>query len=190
MTESRLKKLDRVTFSLDEDTARLLLEMKDNLSISQSELIRNSIKFYYKYKRYMKNERKSDAKMKTYLEMLDNGEHIILDVDHYLSFLKFIENSPQKDSFWESHKEIGRSHADQFKHKINTFEDVVSRLEICNFFKIVKESSNRYTLLLGSDLPKTFIRVFLEEVLNGMGFKVDIKEDFAKLRILLKNVVL
>lgn len=55
---------------------------------------------------------------------------------------------------------------------------------------MIKESSNRYTLSLGADIPKTFIKTLLEEVLNGMGFRVEIKEDSTKLTIFLKNLVL
>ncbi len=65
---------------------------------------------------------------------------------------------------------------------------MVKRLETCNFFKILKESTTRYTLLLGSDISKKFIKEFLLEVLNGMGFKAEIKESFAKLTIYLNNI--
>ena len=112
-----------------------------------------------------------------------------MDVDHYLSFLKFIENSPDKDQFDDINKSIGRAHAEEFSQDldITTVQKVVERLEACNFFKIVKDSSSRYTLLLGSDIQKNFIKTFLEEVLEGMGFKVSIKEGFSKLKIILKN---
>jgi DNA-binding MarR family transcriptional regulator len=110
-------------------------------------------------------------------------------VDHYLSFLKFIENSPDKEQFSDINKSIGKAHAEEFSQglEISTVQKVVERLEACNFFKIVQDSSNRYTLLLGSDIQKNFIKTFLEEVLNGMGFKVQIKEGFSKLKIILNN---
>jgi len=126
------------------------------------------------------------------LELLSQGDHIILDIDHYLSFLKFIEESPDKQKFWEINKSIGKAHAEEFTQEldITTVQKVVERLEACNFFKIIKDSSNRYTLLLGSDIQKNFIKQFLEEVLNGMGFKVQIKEGFSKLKIVLTNMII
>ena len=74
--------------------------------------------------------------------------------------------------------------------EIEYFKDIAKGIETNNFFKMIKESSNRYTLSLGADIPKTFIKALLEEVLNGMGFRVEIKEDSTKITIFLKNLVL
>ncbi len=54
---------------------------------------------------------------------------------------------------------------------------------IFNFFKISKTSKNEFTLVLGSDVPKKFVKTELEEIFAGMGLKVEIKEDLAKLRV-------
>ena len=181
---------NRITIALDDQTKQILDELNNHSENSRSETIRKAIKFYHKFKKVF--EKKSNgvaSKVNTYLELLSHGEHIILDVDHYLTFLKFIENSPNKEDFDDLNKSIGRAHAEEFSQDldITTVEKVVERLEACNFFKIVKDSSSRYTLLLGSDIQKNFIKTFLEEVLEGMGFKVSIKEGFSKLKIMLKN---
>lgn len=77
--------------------------------------------------------------------------------------------------------EIEHMYIDQDYNKSDGLKDIV---------KMIRESSNRYTLLLGTDVPKTFIKTLLEEVFNGMGFKVEIKDDLNKLTIFLKNIVL
>jgi len=182
---------NRITVALDDYTNELLSDLKEESACSQSEIVRNAIQFYHKFKKILDNSKNGVAtRFNTYLELLSQGEHIILDVDHYLSFLKFVEESPNQETFWKINKSIGKAHAEEFSHdlEISTVHKVVERLEACNFFKIVKDSSNRYTLLLGSDIQKNFIKTFLEEVLNGMGFKVQIKEGFSKLKIILKNV--
>lgn len=181
---------NRVTIALDGSTYNLMKELKNNSTHSQSEIFRKALKFYYKYKKIINNKPEVTKKVDTYLELLSNGEHIILDIDHYLAFLKFIENSPNKEEFYANNKSIGKSHAEEFANRfeVNTIERVVERLETCNFFKIVKNSTSRYTLLLGSDIQKNFIKMFLEEVLNGMGFSVEIREGFSKLKIILNNI--
>lgn len=181
---------NRVTIALDGSTYNLMKELKNNSTHSQSEIFRKALKFYYKYKKIINNKPEVTKKVDTYLELLSNGEHIILDIDHYLAFLKFIENSPDKEEFYANNKSIGKSHAEEFANRfeVNTIERVVERLETCNFFKIVKNSTSRYTLLLGSDIQKNFIKMFLEEVLNGMGFSVEIREGFSKLKIILNNI--
>lgn len=182
---------NRITFAVDDQIKAILDELNNHTEISRSELIRKAIKFYHKFKNvFDKKSNRASVKVNTYLELLSHGEHIILDVDHYLSFLKFIENSPEKERFEDINKSIGRAHAEEFSQdpNITTVQNVVERLEACNFFKVVKDSSSRYTLLLGSDIQKNFIKTFLEELLSGMGFKVNIKESFSKLKIILKNI--
>jgi len=46
-----------------------------------------------------------------------------------------------------------------------------------------KTSKNEFTLVLGSDVPKKFVKTELEEIFGGMGFQVEIKEDYSKLRV-------
>ncbi|HID20106.1 MAG TPA: CopG family transcriptional regulator, partial [Methanophagales archaeon] len=57
------------------------------------------------------------------------------------------------------------------------------RLETCNLFKLNRRSKKEFTLVLGSDMPKKFVKTELEEIFDGMGFQVEIKEDFSKLRV-------
>ncbi|HQE97683.1 MAG TPA: CopG family transcriptional regulator, partial [Methanothrix sp.] len=79
--------------------------------------------------------------------------------------------------------EVSRAHAEQFKHKLFNAESILKRLEICNLFNMSKTGKNEFTLIFGSDAPKKFVRIELEEIFAGMGFIVEIKEDFSKLRI-------
>jgi hypothetical protein len=115
--------------------------------------------------------------------MLSAGEHIILDIDHWILFLSFIETHPDRDKFWELHKSVCRAHAEQFKHKLLNVESILRRLEICNLFKLSSASKSEFTLIFGSDAPKKFVKTELEEIFAGMGYLVEIKEDFAKLRV-------
>ncbi len=58
-----------------------------------------SIKFYSRHKTLF--ESIEDKKVYTHAEMLSAGEHVILDIDHWLLFLGFVESHPEKDKFWE-----------------------------------------------------------------------------------------
>lgn len=176
-----MKNPTRITIALDEETANRFEKMKEETKLSQSELMRRALRFYHENKALIDNS--GSDKMRIYADMLSSGEHIILDVDHWLLFLKHIESLPEQGEFWDDCKNIARSHAEQLSLKIRAPEDVLKRLEACNFFKLSKDSENNFTLLMGSEVPKKFIRVFLEEVFAGMGVKIDVKEDIAKLRI-------
>jgi hypothetical protein len=176
-----MKSPERITIALDEETAGLFKKMKDDLGISQSELMRESLKFYSKHKSLF--EFTEDKQVYTHAEMLSAGEHIILDIDHWILFLNFIETHPEKDKFWDLHKEVCQAHAEQFKHKLYNAESILRRLEMCNLFQLSKRSKEEFTLIFGSDLPKKFVKAELEEIFKGMGFIVEIKEDFSKLRV-------
>jgi hypothetical protein len=176
-----MKLPERVTIALDEETACLFKKMRDDMGMSQSELMRESLKFFGKHK--MLFEFAEDKMVYTHAEMLSAGEHVILDIDHWILFLNFIETHPDNEKFWNLHKEVCRSHAEQFKHKLFNAESIIRRLEICNLFKMIKTGKNDFTLIFGSDCTKKFVRIELEEIFTGMGFMVEIKEDFSKLRI-------
>ncbi len=169
----------RITIALDKETSELLEKLKNETKLSNSEIIRRALKFYAENKDIISDK----EKIETYVEMLLEGEHIILDVDHWIMFLKLLESSEKKDEYYELHKKIAKSHADQLGHRIKSVEDLLKRLEACNFFKLVKTSNNEYTLVLLSELSKNFIKVFIEELLRDLNYNVEIKEDFSKLRV-------
>ena len=99
-----MKVPERVTVALDEETFEVFKKMKDELGISQSELMREALKFYSKHKTLF--EFVEDKKVYTHAEMLSAGEHIIMDIDHWLLFLSFIDLHPDKERFWDLHREV------------------------------------------------------------------------------------
>ena len=171
----------RITVAFDQSTASLLEKISKERGLSQSEIMRRALRFYYENKEI--EDVATRKKIYTYMNLLLGGEHIILDVDHWLLFLKLVESSPGKEMFWQEHRDVARSHTEQLKTKVFTVEELLERLEACNFFRIIKDSKDNFTLVLGSELPKKFVRIFLEEYFAGMGVKAEIKENFAKLRV-------
>jgi len=175
----------RITIALDNETSTLIEKMKNEMKASQSELLRDALRFYYE------NRNIADVsvrnKLNFYMDMLLSGEHVILDVDHWLLFLNLAESSLEKEQFWEKCREVARSHAEQLRHRVCSLEDLLKRLEACNFFRITKNSENDFTLVLGSKEAKKFVKVFIEEFLSVMGLKTEIKENITKIRVMIKN---
>ena len=142
----------RITVALDEEMTELLEKIKGEIGLSQSELIRQALRFYHENRAIMDGSIKN--KLSTYMDMLLSGEHVIPDVDHWLLLLNLIESSPEKDKFWTDCKEVARSHAEQLKQKVPSIDSFLERLETCNFFRMNKNSKNDFTLILGSEIPK------------------------------------
>ena len=174
----------RITVAFDKATADLLEKISTEGQVSQSEVMRRALKFYNENKALEDPETKK--KIHAYLDMLLTGEHIILDVDHWLMFLRLIASSPEKEKFWAEHKEVARSHWEQLKTKVHSPEEMLSRLEVCNFYRLTKNAPNDYTLVLVSEVSKDFIRIFLEEYFAAMGVRAEIKENLTKLRVTIK----
>ncbi len=171
----------RVIVALDEESYEIFNRLKEKFINSQSELIRRALRFYHDYQELENYDRN---KVKTYVDMPAEGEHLILDIDHWIAFLKFIETHPESDKFWETHREVARAHAEEFRGKDAKY--ILERLEACNFFRI-NAKNGEWTLVLNHEATKKFVKMFLEEVFKNMGLNVEIKEDLMKLRLRFSN---
>jgi hypothetical protein len=186
--KSQVKKMvnpTRITVAFDKSTADLLEKISAEAQVSQSEIMRRALKFYNENKAL--EDPATKKKIHAYLDMLFTGEHIILDVDHWLMFLRLIASSPERETFWKEHKELARAHWEQLKTKVHSPEEMLYRLEVCNFYRLTKNAPNDYTLVLVSEVSKDFIRIFLEEYFAAMGVKAEIKENLTKLRVTVKS---
>jgi len=175
----------RITVAFDQSTASLLEKISKEKGLSQSEIMRRALRFYYENKAL--EDAATRKKLYTYMDLLLSGEHVILDVDHWLLFLKLVDSCAEGEEFWKEHRDVARSHTEQLKTKVLKAEELLARLEACNFFRVTKDSEGNFTLVLGSELPKKFVRIFLEEYFAGMGVKAEIKENLAKLRVTVKR---
>lgn len=176
-----MRQPDRVTISLDDETAELFQKVKRESKSSQSEVMRAALKFYEKYRAL--HEAVNAEKVSTYVELLAGGEHIVLDIDHWFLFLSFMESHPDQERFWELHRAICAAHAEEFTSKHCKAEQVLKRLEACNFFKVSEASADAVTVVLGPEVTRRFVKTELEGILARMGLEVGIKEDLAKLRL-------
>ena len=175
----------RITVAFDKQTADLLEKISAQDQVSQSETMRRALKFYNENKAF--TDPNTQKKIRSYQDMLLSGEHIILDVDHWLMFLRLIASSPQKEKFWAEHKQVARAHWEQLKSKIHSPEELLERLEVCNFFRLTKNATGDFTLVLVSEDSKDFIRIFLEEYFAAMDVRAEIKENLTKLRVTVKS---
>jgi hypothetical protein len=179
-----MKNVTRITAAFDPTTAGLLEKISKETGASQSEIMRRALRFYNENRAL--EDPATRKKAFAYLDLLSNGEHVILDVDHWLLFLSTIESCPDNEQFWRKHQEIARSHKEQLQSKTHNAEQVLARLETCNFFRISKNSEKDFTLILGSEIPKKFVKVTLEEFFDVLGIKAEMKENLAKINVTIK----
>jgi len=172
---------ERLTISIEPSIKEFLKKYKKYTGKSHSEIVREALKNYFELMGgdiYGFNPEKG----RLYHEMLSSGEHIILDIDHWILFLREL-NSEDRTGFWRDHKVVARSHAEQFVERGISPTDVLKRLEACNLFTLSKNSNLEFTIVLTSEETKKFIKTFLEEVFLGMNLNVEVREDYSKLRL-------
>jgi hypothetical protein len=175
----------RITVAFDASTASLLEKMSSETQLSQSEIMRRALRFYGENK--ILTDSTMLHRVYAYLEMLGDGEHIVLDGDHWLLFLRMIDNSVEQEKFWAEHKKVARAHGEQLKNKVRSAEDLLKRLELCNFYRLTKISDKEYTLIFGSEEPKKFVRLFIEEFFAVMAVRAEIRENLTKLNISIRS---
>jgi hypothetical protein len=163
----------RITVAFDKTTADMLKKISTDVQVSQSEIMRRALKFY--------NENKAledptiKKKIHAYLDMLLTGEHIILDVDHWLMFLRLIASSPEKEKFWTEHKEVARAHWEQLKTKVHSPEEMLSRLEICNFYRLTKNAPNDSLWCWFRRFQRILSGFFLRNTFRPWGLRLRLK---------------
>jgi hypothetical protein len=169
------RKKKKITAALDEPTLTVLEHIGTEDDVAYSEVIRRAINFY--------NDNRSFPvdKCTQYLNMLSSGDHVIIDIDHWYLFLDFIQSAQNQDKFWSKHREIARFLGEQFPDA--TVEQMLHRLELCNFFKVIKLSENDFTLVLGYDLTVNFMMIFLQEFFTARGLRVEIKPQLSKISV-------
>ncbi|MBC7127478.1 MAG: CopG family transcriptional regulator [Candidatus Methanosuratincola petrocarbonis] len=166
----------RTSIALDPESERIFQELTSG-GESQSNVIRRALRLYYEFRSL---DRKDLDRLRIYWEMLQSGEHVVLDLDHLLVLLKIAEGSEAPSKWLESHKAVAANHAEQFRGM--DIDQILARLEACNFFRM-SMSQDGYILVFGSPEIKRFIRTFLEEILRGMNRRFEVKEDLTKLRL-------
>jgi len=167
----------RVTVALDKESEEILRRLSQESGMTQSALVRFALKFFSSYGNLLKDS----ARISTWLDLLQGGEHVILDVDHWMLFLKYVERSGEREKFYEECRKVAKAHAEQLSSL--SPEEYLRRIEACNFFRLNRVSDREFTLVLNVDSSKRFVKELLLDTLEGMGHRVEIKEDLAKLRL-------
>jgi Arc/MetJ-type ribon-helix-helix transcriptional regulator len=170
-------KLRRLSVAIDEETNRILEELVERENRTASEIIRNAITEYYKLK-----DVSSDV-VKIYSELLSGREHVIVDIELWISILDEL-NERASERFWSNVRSIAEAHAWQLKNKGMTgIYEIMKYMEHENLFRVKMNGDASITLVLSSRNEQKFLKIYLQTLLGEMGHKVKIVEGLRKLLI-------
>ncbi|MBE8540342.1 ribbon-helix-helix protein, CopG family [Geoglobus acetivorans] len=173
----------RTSVSLDSKTLEKINELIRKTGKSVSEIVREAINLYHATEF---SPGFTENALKTYIDFLSEGEHVIVDLEHWCAIWEEL-NEKADDRFWELIVKSGIEHGIQYYNKgLRDVKSILDYMEPGNFFRYKEDSDGSYTLILSCPSEMKFIRVFLENILKAQNIDAEIRESIGKLRIVLK----
>lgn len=172
-----IEKKEKLTVTLEKSLLDDIEEITENENRSRSEVVRTALEFYFKNENLRSME---DNKLEEYIDLLENKDHIILDMDRWLVFLEQINIDDEE--FKNKNRRISETHTSEFYPKIKNFEDLLRRLERCNLFKLNKTSDDNYTIATDSKAVEFIERVILDYA-DALGFDIETEKSLSKIRV-------
>ncbi len=173
----------RTSISLDSKTLDKLEELVKKSGKSASEIIREAVSTYYDLEFSSKVSKKV---VKTYIDFLSGGEHLIVDLEHWEAMWKVLNEIADED-FWKLIEKSGEEHGIQYYNKgLRDVKSILKYMEPGNFFRVKEDGENSFTLILSCPSEIKFLKIFLENIFKAQNLKVEIRESIGKLRIVIK----
>lgn len=136
---------------------------------------------------YLKNhedtqEKASWESIVAYVDFLAKKEHVIVDIAHWKAI--FTEINEESEPFWNEVHKIGEEHLNEYYDKgLRNIRDILEYVENTNWYHLSVDSENRFTLILTVSEAGKFVKTFFEGLFKNYHQKVEIKEEYAKIRI-------
>ncbi len=178
------RKTVRTSIALDKRTQEMLEILMKKKNTTASEIIRRAINLYFEFENA--TTKISPDVTKIYTDFLANGEHVIVDIEHWTAIWEEL-NEKASERFWKIIERTGYEHGIQYMNKgLRNVYDILRYMEVGNYFRIKIDGEGCYTLILSTHVEQKFLKIFLENLFKAQGCEVEIIEGYGKLRIIKK----
>ena len=172
--------MKRICVNFDDESLAIIESYKLKYKGSMANLIRRAIKCLEFCEE--SQEKASLEKITAYIDFLAKMEHVIIDIA--VGKAIFSEIGGGSENFWNEIYKIGEEHSMEFQDKgLRTVEQILEYIEKTNWYKLSIDSENSFTLILAVSEASNFVKTFFEGVFKKYPKKVEIKEEFKKIRI-------
>ncbi|MFH1013161.1 MAG: hypothetical protein V1769_01485 [Thermoplasmatota archaeon] len=118
-----------------------------------------------------------------YINFLADNEHLIVDIVQWKAI--FIEIGEGSKKFWDDVWKIGDFHRKVYRDNgIREPVYILRYMEKINWYALKEDSKNNFTLVLSVSESARFIKTFFEGFFSNYPRKVDIQEEYMKIRII------
>jgi len=172
--------MKRICVNFDDESLVVIENYRLKYKGSMANLLRRAIKCLEICEEAQ--EKASLEKITAYIDFLAKMEHMIIDIA--VGKAVFSEIGEGSEKFWNEIYKIGEEHSMEFQDKgLRTVMQVLEYIEKTNWYKLSIDSENSFTLILAVSEASKFIKTFLGGVFKKYPKKVEIKEEFKKIRI-------
>lgn len=174
---------ERVTVSLDEDTAAALSDLTDRTGEGQSEVIRRAITFYAANFEAVTAD--ADPNLAAYHRMLSGGEHVLLDIDFLHCFLDYVsdEDGEPDPAFVEAADVVSDYHAREYADRFEGVGELLEWLSFCGFLTVRATTGDTYHVVFPSAELRWFMTRFIRRSTRDLPFDIEIEESVSKVLV-------
>ena len=170
----------RVCANFDDESLTILEEYLAKYGGSTASLLRRALQCLKITEEAQ--EKASWDNIVAYVDYLAKMEHVIVDIAHWKAIFSEIGEGSEK--FWDNVYKIGEEHLREFKDKgLEDVESILEHIENKNWYKLSVDSKNSFTLILAVSEASRFVKTFFEGLFKNYPRKVEIIEEFKKIRI-------
>jgi len=172
--------MERLSVSLDKESLSIIEKYLPKYQGSKADLIRRALHYLDHNEEVQKKT--SMENIDAYVEFLANMEHVMVDIAIWKAI--FTEIGKGTDEFWDEVFKIGGEHqTEYFDRGMKNISDILKYIEKTNVYKLNIDSPNSYTLILAVSESSKFVKTFFEGFFNKFPRKVEIVEEYKKIRI-------
>jgi len=172
--------MDRLSVSLNDKSLAIIQKYLTKYDTSQADIIRRAL--YWMDIIEETTQKVSVENILTYVDYLSNSEHLILDIAHWRAI--FIEIGDGSKKFWDDIYKTGDFHRKEYFDKgIRDIRQILKYVEKTNWYTLKEDSKNSFTLVLAIPESARFIKTFFDGFFSNYPQKVEIAEEYMKLRI-------
>lgn len=174
---------ERVTVSLDNDTAAALSNLTDWTGEGQSEVIRRALTFYAA--NFEAAEADAGPNLATYHQMLSGGEHVLLDIDFLHCFLDYVtdETGTPDPAFVDAADTVSDYHAHEYVDRFDNIGELLEWLSFCGFLSVRATDGDTYQVVFPSASLRWFMTRFIKRSVRDLPFELDIEASVSKVLI-------
>lgn len=172
--------MKRISANFDDESLAIIEKYQAKYKGSTANLLRRALRCLKICEELQ--EKAPREYIQAYVDYLAKMEHVIVDIAHWKTI--FSEIGEGSEEFWDKIRRIGEEHLKEYQDKgFTTIKQMLEYAEKTNWYKLSVDSESKFTLILTVSEASKFVKTFFEGLFKNYPKKVEIIEEFKKIRV-------